>query len=100
MAGVESAIGGGAGTGGPKNVDSYTDFPFFRALGAINSEPPAADLPVSRRERTKRRGRHRGHPLKRVLIVGIVLAACAATLGALTAVGWVVAVADSAPNLS
>ena len=54
---------------------------------------------MSRRERQKRRARHRGHPIKRVTLMAMVLAASGVIIGALAAVGWVVSVADSAPNL-
>src|SRR5947209_1755848 len=54
---------------------------------------------MSRRERQKRRRSHRGHPVKRVLLMALGLAVCASVVGVLAAVGWVVAVADSAPNL-
>jgi len=55
---------------------------------------------MSRRERQKRRTRHRGHPVKRVIMMAAGLAVCAAVIAALAGVGWVVAVADSAPNLT
>ena len=55
---------------------------------------------MSRRERQKRRRRSRGHPVTRVLMVGSVLAVCGAVLAVLAGVGWVVAVADSGPNLT
>ncbi len=55
---------------------------------------------MSRRERQKRRTRHRGHPVKRVVLMASGLGLCALVVGVLAAVGWVVAVADSAPNLS
>jgi penicillin-binding protein 1A len=55
---------------------------------------------MSRRERQKRRRRSRGHPVTKILLVGAVLGVCAVVLGAMAAVGWVVAVADNGPNLS
>ncbi len=55
---------------------------------------------MSRRERKKRRLRHRGHPAKRIALMTFGLASCALVVGLLAAVGWVVAVADSAPNIS
>jgi penicillin-binding protein 1A len=55
---------------------------------------------MSRRERQKRRRRTRGHPVTRMLMVGAVLGVCGVVLGVLAGVGWVVAVADSGPNLS
>jgi penicillin-binding protein 1A len=55
---------------------------------------------MSRRERQKRRRRSRGHPVTKILLVGGVLGVCAVVLGAMAAVGWVVAVADNGPNLS
>jgi penicillin-binding protein 1A len=55
---------------------------------------------MSRRERQKRRRRHRDHPVRRALVMTGTLVVCAIAIGALLAVGWVVATADSAPNLS
>ncbi len=54
---------------------------------------------MSRRERQKRRARHRGHPVKRVALMATGLAVSGVVIGILAAVGWVVSVADSAPNL-
>jgi penicillin-binding protein 1A len=55
---------------------------------------------MSRRERQRRRQRKRGHPVKRAALVGGVIALAAIALGAMGLVGWVVAVADSAPNIN
>jgi penicillin-binding protein 1A len=55
---------------------------------------------MSRRERSRRRRRNRGSPLKRVFALTGVLVVCAATVGALAVAGWVVNVAQSAPDLS
>ncbi|MGI8505281.1 MAG: transglycosylase domain-containing protein, partial [Solirubrobacteraceae bacterium] len=55
---------------------------------------------MSRRERQRRRRRNRGSPLKRVLALTGVVALCAATVAALAVAGWVVNVAQSAPELS
>jgi len=55
---------------------------------------------MSRRERQRRRRHNRGHPVGRVLVITGILTVCAVAIGALLAVGWVVATADSAPNLS
>jgi penicillin-binding protein 1A len=55
---------------------------------------------MSRRERQRRRRHNRGHPVGRVLLITGVLTICAVAVAALVGVGWVVAVADSAPNLS
>jgi penicillin-binding protein 1A len=55
---------------------------------------------MTRHERYKRRVRHRGHPVRRVLVIGVMLVTIGLTIGALAVVGWVVAVADSAPDLS
>ena len=38
--------------------------------------------------------------MRRVVLMSALVAVCALALGALLAVGWVVAVADSAPNLN
>ena len=54
---------------------------------------------MSRRERQKRRRRNRGSPVKRVIAMAGVLAVCAITVGALAVAGWVVSVAQSAPNI-
>src|SRR5205807_10574222 len=43
---------------------------------------------------------HRGHPVRRVVLMTSLIGFCAILVGALLAVGWVVAVADSAPNLN
>jgi penicillin-binding protein 1A len=55
---------------------------------------------MSRRNRQRRRQRHRGKPVKRVLIVSSILTVCTIALAVLALVGWVVGVADSAPNLN
>jgi penicillin-binding protein 1A len=55
---------------------------------------------MRRRSRQKRRTRHRGHPVGRVLIIGALLATTGVAIAALAAVGWVVEAADSAPNLT
>jgi penicillin-binding protein 1A len=55
---------------------------------------------MSRRERQRRRQRKRGHPAKRAALVGVIIAVAGIALGAMGLVGWVVAVADSAPNIN
>jgi penicillin-binding protein 1A len=55
---------------------------------------------MSRRERQKRRRRNRGHPVQRTVLMVTGLSICALAVAALAAVGWVVAVANTAPNLS
>ncbi len=55
---------------------------------------------MSRRDRQRRRRHNRGHPVGRVLLMTGILTVSAVAIAALLAVGWVVAVADSAPNLS
>jgi penicillin-binding protein 1A len=57
------------------------------------------NLLMSRRERQRRRTRHRGHPLRRSVLLTITLVISGAAIAALVGVGWVVSVADSAPNL-
>jgi penicillin-binding protein 1A len=55
---------------------------------------------MSRRERQRRRRRNQGSTLKRFFALTGVLILCAATVGALAIAGWVVNVAQSAPDLS
>ncbi len=54
---------------------------------------------MRRRERQRRRTRHRGHPLRRSVLLSFSLILCGGVIAALVGVGWVVSVADSAPNL-
>jgi penicillin-binding protein 1A len=54
---------------------------------------------MSRIERQRRRQRHRSHPALRVLLMGGLLGACALILALAGLAGWVLSVADSAPNL-
>ncbi|MEO6858669.1 MAG: transglycosylase domain-containing protein [Solirubrobacteraceae bacterium] len=54
---------------------------------------------MSRRDRQRRRARNRGSALKRFFAMTGVLTACAAAIGALAVAGWVVNVAQSAPDL-
>jgi penicillin-binding protein 1A len=72
--------------------------PTLGAVIALRTGAPL--LRMSRRERHKRRERRRGHPVRRVALMAVVIGVCGAALGALAAVGWVVAVADSAANLT
>ena len=55
---------------------------------------------MSRRERKRQRKHHRGHPIKRVVMFSLLFSVCGLVMAALFAAGWVVSVADSAPNLS
>jgi penicillin-binding protein 1A len=55
---------------------------------------------MSRRDRQRRRRRNRGSPLKRFFALAAVLIISALTVGALAIAGWVINVAQSAPNLS
>jgi penicillin-binding protein 1A len=55
---------------------------------------------MSRRERQRQRQHHRGHPIKRVVLFSMLFAGCGIVMAALFAAGWVVSVADSAPNLN
>jgi penicillin-binding protein 1A len=55
---------------------------------------------MSRRDRHRRRSRHRGSPIRRTFILSVLVSVCGVTLAALALVGWVVGVADSAPNIS
>lgn len=54
---------------------------------------------MSRRERKLRRERRRTHPVKRVLLMGVLLFLCTVVIGSAAAIGWVVSVADSAPDI-
>jgi penicillin-binding protein 1A len=54
---------------------------------------------MSRRDRQRRRRRNRGSPLKRFFALTAVLIVSALTVGALAIAGWVINVAQSAPNL-
>ncbi|HEX8974928.1 MAG TPA: transglycosylase domain-containing protein [Solirubrobacteraceae bacterium] len=55
---------------------------------------------MSRRDRQRRRRRNRGSALKRFFALTGVLAASALVIGGLAVAGWVVNVAQSAPDLS
>ena len=55
---------------------------------------------MSRRDRQRRRRRHRAHPVQRTFLIGTLLVISGVAIAALLGVGWVVATADSAPNLS
>jgi penicillin-binding protein 1A len=55
---------------------------------------------MSRRERYKRRRRNRGSPVKRVFALTVVLIICGLAIGGLAIAGWVVNVAQSAPDIS
>jgi penicillin-binding protein 1A len=55
---------------------------------------------MSRRERQRRRRRNRGHPAQRVVLMTLLLILCGVGIAALAVVGWVVNVADSAPNIN
>ncbi|HTT27768.1 MAG TPA: transglycosylase domain-containing protein [Solirubrobacteraceae bacterium] len=55
---------------------------------------------MSRRDRQRRRQRHRAHPVQRTFLIGTLLIISGVAIAALLAVGWVVATADSAPNLT
>src|SRR3954470_19909737 len=54
---------------------------------------------MNRRERQRRRRRHRGHPLRRGLLVGVLVFVGTLGLAGLAAVGWVGSVAESAPSI-
>jgi penicillin-binding protein 1A len=54
---------------------------------------------MSRRDRQRYRRRNRGHPVRRVVLMSILVAVCGLALGGLFGVAWVVSVADSAPKL-
>jgi penicillin-binding protein 1A len=55
---------------------------------------------MSRRDRQRRRRRNRGSPIGRAFALAGVLVVCVVTVGALAVAGWVVNVAQSAPNLT
>ena len=54
---------------------------------------------MSRRERQRRRGRRGGHPVRRKILLAVLVLFGGLGIGALAVVGWVTAVAASAPNL-
>ncbi|MHB8658777.1 MAG: transglycosylase domain-containing protein [Solirubrobacteraceae bacterium] len=55
---------------------------------------------MSRRERQRRRRRNHGHPFRRVLLMTVLVAVLGSGLGAMGVLGWIVSVADSAPDIS
>jgi penicillin-binding protein 1A len=55
---------------------------------------------MSRRERNRRRRRNHGHPVRRVLVLTAVLSVLGIGIGVAGVTGWVVSVADSAPNIN
>ncbi len=55
---------------------------------------------MSRRERQRRRKRNQGHPIVRVLLVTLLVIVCGTVLGIAGAAGWVISVANSAPNIT
>jgi penicillin-binding protein 1A len=55
---------------------------------------------MSRRERERRRRQRRGSPVKRGLLVTAAVLASTIAIGVVGVVGWVVDVADSAPDIS
>lgn len=65
-------------------------------LGRVPSPLPH----MSRRERIRRRQRHRGHPIGRALGIFAFVLFAGVAIAALSFVGWVVSVAESAPSLS
>ncbi len=54
---------------------------------------------MSRRDRQRRRNRNRGHPFRRVVVLTAVLSLVAIGLGVAGVAGWVVSVAESAPDI-
>ena len=67
---------------------------------ALSAALRLAETEMSRRERQKRRQRNRGHPVKRAVLMASGLGVCAVIVAALAGVGWVVAVADTAPDIN
>src|SRR5437763_10174536 len=55
---------------------------------------------MSRRERQRRRNRHRGHPIRRAVVLTGVLLLAGVGLAVAGVTGWVANVADSAPDIS
>lgn len=55
---------------------------------------------MSRRERQRRRKRNRGSPVKRTLAISVFVAVGSILLGLLGVTGWVISVADSAPDIN
>jgi penicillin-binding protein 1A len=71
-------------------------------LSAFEQFPPdvRANLLMSRRERQRYRRHNRGHPVRRVVGITVLVTVCGLALGGLFGAAWVVSVADSAPSLS
>ncbi len=55
---------------------------------------------MSRRDRQRRRKRNRGSPVRRVIVLTAVLSLAGIALGVAGVAGWVVSVADSAPDIT
>ncbi len=55
---------------------------------------------MSRRERQRRRNRNRGHPVRRVFLIAVLLSLVAIGAGIAGAAAWVMNTADSAPNIA
>ncbi len=55
---------------------------------------------MSRRERQRRHQRRRGHPVRRKILLALLVLFGGLGIGVLAVVGWVTAVAASAPNLN
>ncbi len=55
---------------------------------------------MSRRERQRRRDRHRGSTFSRVVLMVFVVGMCFLGVGLLGVAGWIVNVADSAPDIN
>ncbi len=92
----------GARTDGPKKPGSYTGSAVRQRSRASTSdpEPSRQDRFMSRRERQRRRRRNRGSPLFRVFALTTVLILSVVVVGLLAVAGWVVNVAQSAPDLT
>src|SRR5205085_3465197 len=73
----------------------------FRQLGGASGGASRSPIALmSRRERQRRRNRNRGHPVRRVFVLAVVLSLVAAGAGIAGVAGWVVNVAGSAPDIA
>jgi penicillin-binding protein 1A len=74
---------------------------FGAETGRLRADPlPAEQSFMSRRDRQRRRTRNQGHPLRRTFLLTAAVCLCAIGLGVAGVAGWVVNVAESAPDIN